>query len=76
MAVKQSPQAIAKAEQSWRKKADTCATCSRFTFDVEEVKSRWSSSVWTKDTNLRCTRGNFKTGKTNVCDRHEPRAAQ
>lgn len=64
-----SKQSEAKTKQGWRKKPDTCAECRHFTLDRVRVEQSWSQMYWMKETNLRCSLGGFKTGKSNTCDR-------
>ncbi|MCA8026452.1 hypothetical protein [Burkholderia cepacia] len=62
-----------KAAQGWRKHPNTCADCIHFTSQkVEETYGTWT---WTKETFLRCSLGDFKTGKSNTCDRFEAKPA-
>ena len=72
MSKKQSPQALAKIEQGFRKKPDCCANCQHF--QKEEVKKTYQAysglQEWTEDKNMRCTRGGFAVGKSNVCNEH------
>lgn len=72
-----SKQSEAKAAQNWKRKPDTCAGCAHFTCDREEIRfSEFSSQTWTKEKNLRCSIGGFKTGKSSTCDRFEARAPE
>lgn len=65
-----SKQSEAKAKQGWRKKPDTCADCRHFSSDKHQIPDYWiPNRFWTKETNLRCSLGGFKTGKSNTCDR-------
>lgn len=70
-----SKQSEAKASQNWRKVSDTCQRCMHFSMERRDFSETYGSTVyeWSKDTNMRCTLGGFKTGKTNVCDRFEAR---
>jgi hypothetical protein len=69
-----SKQSEARAAQNWRKEPDTCARCAHFRFDVETYPDYWDKNkTWTRDKNLRCGIGGFKTGKSNLCDRFEHR---
>lgn len=71
-----SKQSEAKASQNWKKKPDTCAECAHFKCDREEIRySEFSSQVWIREKNLRCTLGGFKTGKSNACDRFKAKDA-
>jgi hypothetical protein len=62
-----SKQSDAKLEQGWNKTTvKICSNCTYFTHEQILMKTPWSS--YTKDTNMRCTLGGFKTGKTSACN--------
>ncbi|MDW9227044.1 hypothetical protein C7S15_1611 [Burkholderia cepacia] len=62
-----SKQSEAKAKQGWRKKPNMCADCAHFT--SQKTEEKYSTWTWTKESFLRCSLGDFKTGKSNTCDR-------
>ncbi|WP_101048887.1 hypothetical protein [Macromonas nakdongensis] len=64
-----SKQSEAKAEQNYRKTADTCANCAHFESTIKTIKSGWYGT-WHEETGKRCTLGGFAVGKTATCDRH------
>ena len=63
-----SKQSYAKDSQGWRKKGPTCANCNFFTSD--EKREVNSFGTYITDTNMRCIRGSFKTGKSAWCIFH------
>lgn len=71
-----SKQSEAKTAQNWRKEPNTCSRCAHFKMDVVEQRYEGFSGtqIWSVDKNLRCSLGGFKTAKTAVCDRFEPKA--
>lgn len=70
-----SKQSDAKEAQGWQKKADMCADCRHFTSDIESIPDSWRpNKFWTEEKNLRCSLGDFKTGKSNICKRFERKA--
>lgn len=66
-----SKQSEAKEKQGFLKKSPMCSNCKNFTFDSEQIKNQWSSQMWTKESNLRCSIGGFKVGKSNWCTNHK-----
>lgn len=74
MSKKESQQSKAKREQGWRKHADACVRCKHFTMDTKMVNNGYG--MWPKESNLRCTLGGFKTGRSNSCNRFEPKENQ
>ncbi|MGU2444415.1 hypothetical protein ACTXHA_28780 [Burkholderia cenocepacia] len=73
-----SKQSEAKASQNWRKAPDTCQRCVHFTMERRDFSETYGNTVyeWSKDTNMRCAIGGFKTSKTNVCDRFEQKGGE
>ncbi|MEN7527952.1 hypothetical protein [Cupriavidus sp. DL-D2] len=74
MTKKQSPQALAKLEQGFRKTPDSCENCKHFSKRVEEKSYKsWNGRVmhWTVDKSLRCNVGDFATLKRATCNKHE-----
>lgn len=70
--------ALAKAEQNFQMKPahPRCADCQHFTMDREQIPwSPYSSNTWTRESNLRCSLGGFKVGKTSVCRKFERKEA-
>jgi len=66
-----SKQSEAKETQGWKKKSPTCSQCIFFTsIEKREVSSYGGTGTFITDTNLRCKRGNFKTGKSSWCIFH------
>lgn len=60
-------QSDAKLKQGWSKTTiKICANCKHFAHEQILMKTPWSS--YTKDTNLRCALGGFKTGKSSTCN--------
>lgn len=61
-----------KIEQGFRKKPDCCANCQHFTKEVaqKEYKAWDGLRTWTEDKKMRCSRGGFAVGKSNVCNEH------
>lgn len=73
MSKKQSLQALAKIEQGFRKKPDCCGNCQHFQKEeVAKTYTDWKGDrqEWTEDKNMRCIRGSFAVGKSNVCNEH------
>ncbi|WP_141754976.1 hypothetical protein [Burkholderia plantarii] len=66
-----SKQSEAKSLQGWRKKPDTCQGCLRFKFDV--VEHIYLGKAYPEEKNMRCSLGNFKTGKSNTCGMFLPK---
>jgi len=66
--MKQSKQAEAKQKQGFRKDSPNCANCIHFKCDVKQEVTKYGT--YTKETNLRCSLGNFKVGKSNYCPVH------
>lgn len=66
-----SKQSEAKENQGYRKDAPMCKNCSLFTSKTEEVKSKWSSQTFQKESEFRCAIGGFKTMKMSWCIFHE-----
>lgn len=64
-----SKQSKAKAEQNYRKVADTCANCAHFSSKIEKLKPTFYGP-WEKETDKHCTLGGFAVGKTATCDQH------
>lgn len=62
-----SKQSEAKERQGWvAKSIHNCANCQHFTSDVVVMKGPYSD--WTRETNVRCGKGAFKTGKASFCN--------
>jgi hypothetical protein len=66
-----SKQSEAKEKQGFKKDSPKCSNCVNFSLEIEKYKTEWSSQEYTKETNLRCKIGGFKTGKSNWCTLHE-----
>jgi hypothetical protein len=66
-----SKQSEAKEKQGFRKDAPCCQNCKHFVSKIERIKSRWSSKMFDKESELRCGIGNFKTFKRSWCNQHE-----
>lgn len=65
-----SKKSEAKEKQGFLKKSPTCSNCVHFSMDKEECKTKWSSQLFIKESNLRCSLGGFKVGKSNWCKEH------
>jgi hypothetical protein len=62
-----SKQSDAKLKQGWTAKPiKICTNCTHFSCDTETVSGFYGK--YTKDKNLRCKLGGFKTGKTSACN--------
>lgn len=57
-----------KKEQGFVKKAPNCSNCQYFTSKIVPLK--WNPD-YKRETNLRCSIGNFKVGKSNWCKLHK-----
>lgn len=66
-----SKQSEAKEKQGYRKDAPCCQNCSLFSMKSEQVKGKWSSQTFTKESEYRCTIGNFKVLKRSWCTNHK-----
>ena len=62
-----SKQSEAKEKQGFEKVAPNCSMCKHFIKDVRYCTYTWSVKVYEIHTNLRCSLGNFKVGKTSSC---------
>lgn len=60
-----SKQSEAKEKQGFQVKPCVCGDCRHFTSDKEEVNHGFG--FYTKERNLRCSKGGFKVGKSNTC---------
>lgn len=49
-----------------------CSNCCHFSSKFEEMKG-WSNNTWIKESELRCTLGGFKVGRSATCAEHAPR---
>ncbi len=63
-----SKQSTAKEIQGWRNKGPNCGNCNSFSCIKSESKTPYGNYI--KFNNLRCTKGNFKTGKACWCMDH------
>jgi hypothetical protein len=60
-----------KQDIGYSKKPYSCSNCMYFTKDTVEVKTDWTTQVFTKDTNIKCTKYNFATKVSAVCANHQ-----
>ena len=65
-----SKQSEAKLNQGFKKDSPKCSNCGYFSSIKTEEKSKWSSHVFIKESELRCKKGGFKIGKSNWCSSH------
>lgn len=62
-----SKQSDAKLNQGWSSKSITnCVNCKHFSCETESIRGAYG--FYTKDRNMRCNRGGFKTGKMSACN--------
>ena len=62
-----SKQSDAKLKQGWSKTTiKICVNCKHFSCEPELIRHAYAS--YTKDRNMRCNLGVFKTGKSSTCN--------
>ena len=55
----------------WRKKGPTCGNCKDFTSEIEQIRTTYLNwGKYKKETNKRCSRFGFPTGKSSWCKHH------
>ena len=65
-----SKKSEAKERQGWRKKGPTCGNCQLFNWKDKTVDYGPAYGLYVLEINLRCKRGEFKTGKSSWCQCH------
>lgn len=65
-----SKQSENKEKQGFQKQSPCCGNCVNYTSE-NVLQTGWNNELYYRETNLRCSIGGFKIGKSNWCKEHK-----